>query len=194
MGGLGRTALGLYHGWRRIRDGVFSRAAAGAFAEFGGKSHIALPITVHGADRIRVGKGVYLGPGCWLQALHEAGAEPGRVRIGDRCSFAGYDVVSAAHSIVIEPGVLFARNVYISDHVHAFTDPSLPIQDQGLAKVGEVVIEAGAWLGQNVVVCPGVRIGKGAVIGAGSVVNQNVPARTVAVGAPARIVKQLAGA
>jgi len=193
MGGLGRTALKLYHDWRRLRDGVFSRLARGGFQAFGRKSHLSLPVTLHRADLIRVGAGVYFGPGCWLQALPPDGdRDPrARVEVGDGCSFAGYDVLSAHHRIVIEPGVLFARNVYVSDHVHAFADPTRPIQEQGVAKVAEVVIEQGAWLGQNVVVCPGVRIGRGAVIGANSVVNIDVPARTLAVGAPARVVKEL---
>jgi acetyltransferase-like isoleucine patch superfamily enzyme len=194
MGGLGRAALSLYQGWRRVRDGVFSRAVGGAFERFGPRSHIALPVTLHRADRIAVGARVYFGPGCWLQALADEGDRDARVVIGDGCSFAGYDVVSAVKSVVIEPGVLLARNVYISDHVHEFGDAGRPIQEQGVAKVMPVVIEQGAWLGQNVVVCPGVRIGRGAVIGAGSVVNQNVPPRTLAVGAPARVVKDLAGA
>jgi acetyltransferase-like isoleucine patch superfamily enzyme len=191
MGGLGRMAFRVYQGWRRVRDGVFSRTAGSAFAAFGRKSHLSLPITVHRPERMHIGNGVYFGPGCWLQALVEQGDHDASVAIGDGCSFAGYDVVSAVKSIVIEPGVLFARNVYVSDHVHAFADASLPIQQQGVAKVLPVVIEQGAWLGQNVVVCPGVRIGRGAVVGAGSVVNADVPARTLAVGSPARVVKEL---
>jgi acetyltransferase-like isoleucine patch superfamily enzyme len=191
MGGIGSTWLGVYRNWRRLRDGVFSRLARGGFRSFGSKSHLSLPVTLHRPDLIAVGAGVYFGPGCWLQALPRDDDRRALVEVGDRCSFAGYDVLSAAHRIVVEPAVLFARNVYVSDHVHAFADPSRPIQDQGLAKVAEVVIEEGAWLGQNVVVCPGVRIGRGAVVGAGSVVNQDVPARTLAVGAPARVVKEL---
>lgn len=194
MGGLGRATLGLYQGWRRLRDGVFTRAVGGAFAAFGRKNCLSLPITLHRPDHIHLGSRVYFGPGCWLQALVDEGDGDTRVEIGDGCSFAGFDVVSAVKRVVIEPGVLFARNVYVSDHVHEFTDPSRPIQEQGVAKVLPVVIEEGAWLGQNVVVCPGVRIGKGAVIGAGSVVNKDVPPRTLAVGSPARVVKELARA
>lgn len=194
MSALGSTVLAIYQQWRRFRDGAFSRLAGGGFAAFGRKSHLALPITVLRPDLIRVGAGAYFGPGCWLQALAEgadAADRSARIEVGDRCSFAGYDVLSAARRIVIEPGVLFARNVYVSDHMHAFQDATRPIQDQGLAKVAEVVIETGAWLSQNVVVCPGVRIGRGAVIGANSVVNQDVPARTLAVGSPARVIKEL---
>jgi acetyltransferase-like isoleucine patch superfamily enzyme len=67
----------------------------------------------------------------------------------------------------------------------------VPIIDQGIDRVAPVVIEDGAWLGENVVVCPGVTIGRGAVVGANSVVLHDVPARSVAVGAPARVRRHL---
>ena len=63
--------------------------------------------------------------------------------------------------------------------------------DQGVDKIAPIVIGDGAWLGENVVVCPGVHIGRGAVVGANSVVVRDVPARAVAVGAPAVVVRQL---
>jgi len=192
MGSLGRAILSVYSNWRRVRDGAFSRLARGGFAQFGERSHLSLPIELRRPDRIHIGSGVYFGPGCWLQAVAAEDQEDAHLEIGDRCSFAGFDVVSAAKRIVIEPGVLFARNVYVSDHAHAFDDLSRPIQDQGVDKVEEVIIETGAWLGQNVVVCPGVRIGCGSVIGAGSVVNRDVPAHSIAVGAPAKVIKQAA--
>jgi acetyltransferase-like isoleucine patch superfamily enzyme len=56
-----------------------------------------------------------------------------------------------------------------------------------------VEIGDGALLGQNVVVCPGVRIGRGAVVGANSVVRDDIPDRAIAVGAPARVVRLLDG-
>ncbi len=62
------------------------------------------------------------------------------------------------------------------------------------SNVRPVTIGDGAWLGQGVVVCPGVNIGRGAVIGAGSVVRHDVPAYTVAVGAPARVVRDVRAA
>ena len=47
------------------------------------------------------------------------------------------------------------------------------------------------WLGGGVIVCPGVRIGESCVIGAGSVVTRDIPARSLAVGSPARVVRTL---
>jgi acetyltransferase-like isoleucine patch superfamily enzyme len=85
--------------------------------------------------------------------------------------------------------VLLARNVYVSDHSHAYADVTRPVRSQGLAEVRPVSIGDGAWLGQGVVVCPGVSIGRGSVIGAGSVVLEDIPDHSVAVGTPARVVR-----
>jgi acetyltransferase-like isoleucine patch superfamily enzyme len=189
MGFPGTAVLGIHRNWVRLRDGMFSRLVASGFAAFGRRSHLSLPVTLLHPERIHVGSKVYFGPGCWLQVLPET-AEA-RLQIGSECSLSGYAVLSAARSIVIEPGVLFARNVYVADHSHAHSRADVPIQYQGLAKVAPVVIEAGAWLGQNVVVCPGVRIGRGAVIGANSVVRHDVPPRHLAAGVPARVIREL---
>ncbi len=102
---------------------------------------------------------------------------------------AGSCVISAVRGVVIEEDVLFARNVYVSDHIHKYEDRDKPILDQGVDKIAPVLIQRGAWLGQNVVICPGVTIGRGAVVGANSVVNRDVPDYALAVGAPARVIK-----
>ena len=100
-------------------------------------------------------------------------------------------VISAVRSVILEENVLLARNVYISDHIHKYSDIGIPVMAQGLSKIQPVVIKRGAWLGQNVVVCPGVTIGVGAVIGANSVVTNSIPDYCVAAGAPARVVKSV---
>jgi acetyltransferase-like isoleucine patch superfamily enzyme len=100
--------------------------------------------------------------------------------------------VSAVEHVRIGRSVLLGRNVYIADHNHGISDPDLPILAQELEGVRPVSIGDGAWLGQHSVILPGVTIGAGAVVGANSVVLHDVPARTVAVGAPALVVRELA--
>jgi lipopolysaccharide O-acetyltransferase len=135
-----------------------------------------------------VGSDVFVGAGSWLQVLEGPGDEPA-LAIGDGTSVAGGCVLSAAWSVRLGQKVLLARNVYVSDHVHAFRDLERAVLEQGVDRVEPVEIGDGAWLGQNVVVCPGVSIGRGAVIGANSVVREDVPDYAVAVGAPARVVR-----
>lgn len=68
-------------------------------------------------------------------------------------------------------------------HQHALPGLSEPAQP--------VTLEDGVWVGARVIILPGVTIGQGAIIGAGSVVTRDVPARTIAAGNPARIIRTL---
>jgi lipopolysaccharide O-acetyltransferase len=187
----GRSFLKIYRFSGRAWGKAFSVACSGAFHSFGRHTVIQPPLRVGGERRISIGDHVFVGPGCWLQVLDDAEGDSVAIDIGSGTSFSGYSVVSAASSITIGEAVLFARGIYISDHSHAFGDPETPIGDQGIDRVAPVVIEDGAWLGENVVVCPGVRIGRGAVVGANSVVVRDIPARSVAVGAPATVVRHI---
>jgi acetyltransferase-like isoleucine patch superfamily enzyme len=185
----GTAALASYRALRRVRGHAFSRAVSGGFAEFGPHSVLDPPVDIRGARRIAIGAHVWVGPGSWLYAMPETEtAEPVLV-VGDGVNISGNCVLSAVASVRLGRDVLLARNVYISDHSHAYEDVARPVRMQGLTSIRPVEIGDGAWLGQGVVVCPGVSIGRGAVIGAGSVVRQDVPAYSVAVGTPARVVR-----
>jgi acetyltransferase-like isoleucine patch superfamily enzyme len=186
----GRAAFGLYRSLTRTRDKVFSLAWAGSFAGYGPRSVIQLPVRIRGERRIAVGADVFIGAGSWLQVL---GEQEGKVAIviGDGTSIAGSCVISSAISVCVGANVLMARNVYIADHSHGFERRDQPVLDQGISRVSPVEIGDGSWLGQNVFVGPGVRIGPGAVIGANSVVLADVPAHTIAVGAPARSIRSV---
>jgi acetyltransferase-like isoleucine patch superfamily enzyme len=182
--------LRIYRASVRARAKLFSLLAGRDFASFGARSVVEPPVRIQGEKRIAVGDDVFVGAGSWLQVLD--GPDRGvAISIGDGTSVAGSCVLSAAVSVRLGRKVLLARNVYIADHSHAYADVTRAVLDQGVTKVEPVEICDGAWLGQNVVVGPGVRIGRGAVVGANSVVLFDVPDHSVAVGAPARIVREL---
>jgi lipopolysaccharide O-acetyltransferase len=189
---VGRAAVGGYRSWVRVRDKLFSLASAGGYASFGSNSVIQLPVRVHGASRIAVGSGVFVGANSWLQVL--SGGEGPAITIGDGAAIAGHCVLSATESITIGSNVSLARNVYIADHTHAYTEADRPVLAQGLAGISGVEIGDGAWLGENVTVLPGVRIGCGAVVGANSVVGSDIPDYALALGAPARVVRRFGAA
>jgi carbonic anhydrase/acetyltransferase-like protein (isoleucine patch superfamily) len=182
---LARATIGGYRFFIRARAKSFSVLSAKAFASFGARSVLQLPIRLNGEHRIAVGDDVFVGAGSWLQTLGD-----GELEIGSGTSIAGNCVLSAATTVRLGEKVLLARNVYISDHIHAYRDPGRAVLEQGLDRVEGVNIGDGAWLGQNVVVCPGVRIGQGAVIGANAVVVDDIPAFSLAVGAPAKVVRE----
>ncbi|HJR18100.1 MAG TPA: acyltransferase [Actinomycetota bacterium] len=185
---LGRASVALYRFAGRASTKVFSVAVGGSFAHFGRRSVVQPPVRLNGERFIEIGDNVFIGRGSWLQVLGNDHDRP-VITVGDGTSIVGHCVLSATHSVTLGRSVLFARNVYVADHQHAFGDLDAAVLEQGVTRVGPVEIAEGAWLGQNVVVGPGVRIGRGAVIGANSVVLSDVPDHAVAVGAPARVVR-----
>jgi acetyltransferase-like isoleucine patch superfamily enzyme len=179
-----------YRIWRWAGDRAFSLALKSSFAELGSRSLIQRPVRIGGTRRIAIGEHVFVGAGSWLQVHDGAAGDDPALQIGSATSIAGGCCLLAAQSVRIGEAVLFARNVYVSDHNHRYRDTTRPVLAQGIDGVAPVVIEDGAWLGQNVVVCPGVRIGAGAVVGANSVVKADVPPFTLVAGAPARVVRR----
>lgn len=161
-----------------------------SFADFGARSVIFAPVRLAGVEHVKVGNGVYIGSGCWIQG----GPDPERtadshhvpLKIGNRVSISGNTTISAVRSVQIGNDVLIASGVFICDHTHQTTGIKA-IRDQGITGIAPVSIGAGSWIGQNVVIMPGVSIGEGAVIGANSVVTKDVPSRTIAFGTPASI-------
>jgi carbonic anhydrase/acetyltransferase-like protein (isoleucine patch superfamily) len=188
---LSRLFISGYRAWIRTRNKLFSLLISGAFARFGSKTVLMPPIRIDGEQRIAIGDGVFFGAGSWLQALHDGANQSVAITIGNGTSSTGHCVISAVRSVCLEESVLLARNVYISDHTHKYTNVGVPILAQGVDKIEPVLIKRGAWLGQNVVVCPGVTIGTGSVIGANSVVTKSIPDYCVAAGAPARVLKSI---
>jgi acetyltransferase-like isoleucine patch superfamily enzyme len=187
---VGRGCVGSYRLAVRARNKVFSLLVGGAFDSFGANTVLQLPIRLSGERRMAIGSRVFIGAGSWLQVV---GDGPGvALTIGDGSAIAGNCVLSAAQSIRLGRDVALARNVYVADHTHAYDDPSRPIPEQGLANIQPVEIADRAWLGENVVVFPGVRIGRGSVVSANAVVTKDIPDFSLAVGAPARVVRRFA--
>ena len=192
MGQIGKFFLFCYRTLYRLRCKCFSLLAAGAFRSFGKRTAIMLPVQIAGEDRVVLGDRVYVGANSWIQALADGPSNAVAIRIGSGTSIAGACVISAVRSVTLEDDVLIARNVYISDHIHKYDDTSEAILNQGVDKIAPVLIKRGVWLGQNVVVCPGVTIGQGSVIGANAVVTRDIAEFSVAAGVPARVIKQIA--
>jgi len=112
----------------------------------------------------------------------------GSLRIGDKAVFGRQNVVNCYLDIEIGDATLVADWVYICDFDHVTTDITVPIKDQGIVKA-PVRIGPDTWLGTKVTVTKGTRIGRGSVIGAHAVVRGDIPEYSIAVGIPARVVK-----
>ncbi|MGL3001649.1 acyltransferase [Flavobacterium sp. RSSB_23] len=91
--------------------------------------------------------------------------------------------------VTIGNDVRLAQNITLSGLNHNYEDVNRPIHIQGVS-TAPITIGDGTWIGANVVVLAGVTIGKNCVVAAGSVVTKDIPNYAVAVGNPARVLKQ----
>jgi maltose O-acetyltransferase len=89
--------------------------------------------------------------------------------------------------------VMIAPDVAFIGKMHRVDSVEVPMIAQGEVEVRQTVVEDDVWVGQRVVVLPGVKIGHGAIVGAGAVVTKDVPAYAVVGGVPARFIKYRAG-
>jgi maltose O-acetyltransferase len=108
--------------------------------------------------------------------------------------FLGPNVYFNVNCVVLDAAkVTIGANVFVGPGVHIYT-ASHPLAMEARRKVQNaqpVTIEDDCWIGGNTVICPGVTIGKGSVIGAGSVVTKNIPEGVLAVGNPAQVIRKL---
>ncbi len=161
------------------------------------------PYRVSNKNRIFWGKNVFIGPNSFLNAMtqypttwttnseyyQESQHFDSKIIFGSNISATGGLQVSACSSVVIEDDVMFSSNILIIDNFHGYETAEIPYKYQKIQKIAPILIKRGSWIGQNVVVFGGVTIGEQCIIGANSVVTNNVPNRSIAVGAPAKVTK-----
>jgi acetyltransferase-like isoleucine patch superfamily enzyme len=110
--------------------------------------------------------------------------------IGDDCFLGDECLLDLAEGLTLERQVTLAERVLVLTHTNVgYADH--PLQPHFPAQAAPVVIEQGAFLGANVTVLPGLRIGSQAFVAAGSVVTADVPARTLVAGVPARAIRTI---
>lgn len=163
------------------------------FGRFGRGSIICFPPnTIFNERYIHIGEGTMLGPDVTLSA----GMVPGQeclsdpvVSIGDRCLIGKGSGIVGHFGIVIGDDVWTGHHVYITDQNHGYEDITRPISQQTQPE-RPVSIGDGSWLGFGTVVLPGATIGRHCTIGAHSVVTGEIPDHSVAVGAPAKVIRR----
>jgi acetyltransferase-like isoleucine patch superfamily enzyme len=140
-------------------------------------------VKVFHPDRISIGENVYIGHYTILKGYHQ-----GYMSIGDHTWIGQGCFLHSAGTITIGAAVGIGPNVTILTSVHEEGPLGEPVLF-GRLRFGEVTVEDGCDIGVGAILLPGVRIGEGAIIGAGSVVTKEVPAFSVAAGNPARVLR-----
>ena len=149
------------------------------------------PVRFGRPESISLGDGCMIYPRAWINVVSDwaGNTYQGEIRFGDRVRI-GYEVqISAAQSIVIEDDVTISRGVVIVDHLHDYRHLDSSIFDAPLSTPQPVRIGRGSFLGVHCMICPGVNIGEHSLVSANSVVVNDVPAFSMAVGNPARVTR-----
>jgi acetyltransferase-like isoleucine patch superfamily enzyme len=136
--------------------------------------------------RLQIGANTLLEPQCWITI-----SEGGRLRIGEG-AFLNIGTMIAVHrEVTVGDHVMFANGCFVGDADHRYDDPSLPITWQGFESKGPVRIGSNCWFGAHTVITAGVTIGDRCVVGANSVVTHDLPPGVIAVGVPARVLREI---
>jgi acetyltransferase-like isoleucine patch superfamily enzyme len=168
--------------WNRARiHREFARR--GAFARWPVQGNVLEALR---EGRLEVGEGVLLEPNVWITAPGDA-----RVRIGAGSFLNMIVMVAAVELVEIGEHCMFANGCFVTDGNHRFDDPEKPVPWQGFSTKGPTRVGDNTWCGANVVITSGVTVGERCVIGANSVVTQDLPPRSIAGGVPAKVLKQV---
>lgn len=200
-------------GWVPSVVGVALRAVGyRAILRMDGAAAIEDGVRIRFASNVRLGRGAYLDHGVYLHAC-PAGISIGQeslvmknailhvynfrnlphsgIRIGARSLVGEGCILRGQGGIEIGDDVYLGTVVQVLAVNHVFSDTRRPISHQGITAEG-IRIEDGAWIGSGAIILDGVTVGRNAVVGAGAVVTKDVPAYSVVVGNPARVVRDLA--
>jgi acetyltransferase-like isoleucine patch superfamily enzyme len=177
---------------RRIRDRILAHELRTTGLHFGRQPKL------RGIRHMRIGSSFSAGDQLWLEAISsfQGNSYLPLLTIGRNVNFSDGVHVGCINRVAIGDGVLCGSNVIITDHNHgcysgpAQTSPEQRPALRPLFSHYQVNIGDNVWLGDGVAVLPGADIGRGAIIGANSVVNGPIPALCIAVGVPARPIRR----
>lgn len=163
---------------------------------FPGARLIRFPFELRNHRYIDLGTGLTTGSGCRLEALPPTKPQQACIRFGRNVQLNDYVHIGAIQEIVIGDEVLIASKVFITDHNHGSFDQEQSQEALLLAPISRplyakaVHIGARCWLGENVVILPGVSLGEGCVVGASAVVTKSFPPYSLIIGNPGRLYKR----
>lgn len=168
-------------------------------------------VRVHHPRHVSAGRGLSLEEGCEIVGLSKRGIafgqrctvgrfatirptnvlldEPGEgLVLGDNSNIGPYSFVGCSGFVSIGSNVMMGPRVNLLAEQHNTADTERPMNGQGVTR-SSLTIADDCWIGANSTILPGVSIGEGSIVGAGSVVTRDVPPFSVVVGSPARVVR-----
>ena len=192
-----KLAIHIVNKLRHLYICLFNRYIKTLLKSYGKGVYFSQSLVYMGLNNVSIGNNFRAGKrlklrtfNCWKEKVYTPS-----IVIGDNVNIETDCHISAINKVSIGNNVLIASFVYISDHTHGNVNdlgtPLLPPLERPLYSKGPVIIEDDVWLGEKVSVMAGVHIGRGAIIGANSVVTKGIPAYAIAVGSPSKVIKML---
>jgi acetyltransferase-like isoleucine patch superfamily enzyme len=156
---------------------------------------IRLPFDIRNKKNIQIGDHLTTGFGCRIEAHPKKKTSEKLLIFGKNIEINDYVHIAAGEKIIIGNNVLIASKVFISDLNHGNykgVNQDSPLSKPNSRKLSTdpIIIKDNVWIGEGVCIMSGVTIGVGCVIGALSVVTKSIPDYSIAVGSPAKVVKQ----
>ena len=138
-------------------------------------------------DNVTISRGVMIRPSSYYGGDLGSG-----LTMGDHSSIGPYGYIGCSGKITIGSNVMFGPKCSLFAENHVFSDTESTIKSQGVKQKG-IIIEDDCWIGSNVVILDGVTVGKGSVIGAGTLVTKDVPPGSIVMDKRNKVVEQRAG-
>jgi lipopolysaccharide O-acetyltransferase len=157
---------------------------------------IRFPFDIRNRKYIKIGVGFTSGVGCRFEAHPEKPDSEPCLIIGKNVEVNDYVHIVARKKVEIGNNVLMAGKIFITDLNHGsygkndIHDSPETLPNNRPLSAEPVIIEDNVWIGEFVSILPGVRIGKGSIIGTMSVVSKNIPEFCIAAGSPAKVIKK----
>ena len=133
---------------------------------------------------------INIGDSCLIGRYTQIHTRGGNLEIHPHVNISSNCFLVSANEMVIGEHTLIGGGTYIGGLQHKYSDPGKLIIDQGVDDRGGVHIGKDCWLGAHVMINDGITIGDGCVIGSGSVVTRDIPPYSVAVGSPAKVIRE----
>lgn len=175
---------GMTYSWLR------EKAVAKRVGKLGKGSRIFYPFTISHEELIEIGEHTTILENARMQVYPERTEEKGHIKIGNNC-FLGYRFcILAGADVTIGNDVTVASNVCIVSENHGIDPESDICYGKQPLQTAPVKIGNGCWIGESVMIMPGVQVGEKSVIGGGAVVTKSIPAYSIAAGNPAKVIKK----
>ena len=184
--------------WYTINRYVYTGYMRVKFKSYGQGTFLSPHTKYHGLKYISLGNNVIIGDygslSAWGTYEYTHQNFLPYIELGDGCRIGAQSHITAINKIILGKNVLTGPRVLITDNSHGefcFEDLNIAPNNRLLYSKGPVIIEDNVWIGEGAMVLPNVRIGKGSIIAANSVVTKDVPPYCIIAGSPAKIIKQL---